>query len=69
LEATLEACWSGGVDRFNATVASRDLDALACCVHPDFEMIVPQQPARGFTGHDQEVANIRFLLDSIPTSR
>jgi ketosteroid isomerase-like protein len=54
------------VDRFNAALADHDLDALAGCVHPDFEMIVPQRPARGFTGRDQEIANMRFLLDSFP---
>ncbi|HEY7106197.1 MAG TPA: nuclear transport factor 2 family protein [Acidimicrobiia bacterium] len=54
------------VDRFFAALHARDLDAVAACVHPEFEMVAPQRPARGFTGGAQEVANMRYLLDTYP---
>ena len=36
---------------------------------PDFEMIVPQHPARGFKGRDQEVRNMRTLMTTHPEGR
>jgi hypothetical protein len=54
------------VDRFNRALATHDIDLLERACHPDFEMIVPQHPARGFVGRDQEVANIRFLFETYP---
>jgi hypothetical protein len=53
-------------DRFVAATNAKDLDALEACFHPDFEMIVPQKPARGFRGRDQEVANMKFLFENYP---
>lgn len=53
-------------DQFVAAINDKDLDALARCIHPDFEMVVPQKPARGFRGRDQEVANIRYLIETHP---
>ena len=53
-------------DRFFDAINRKDMDALAATVHPDFEMIVPQKPARGFKGKGQEVANIRYLCESHP---
>lgn len=53
-------------DQFTAAINAKDLDLLADCLHPDFEMIVPQQPARGFRGRDQELANIRALVEAYP---
>ncbi len=52
------------VDRFNLALQTRDLGLLESVLHPDFEMIVPQRPSRGFVGRDQEVENIRGLLGS-----
>ena len=54
------------VDRFNRALGTHDIDLLERACHPDFEMIVPQKPARGFVGRDQEVANIRFLFETYP---
>lgn len=53
-------------DRFFDAINRGDMDALATVIHPDFEMIVPQKPARGFKGKVQEVANIRYLCESHP---
>ena len=41
-------------------------DLLERALHPDFEMVVPQRPARGFVGREQEVSNIRFLFETYP---
>ena len=53
-------------DRFIAALNARDLDALAECLHPDFEMVVPQKPNRGFRGRDQELANMQYLFETCP---
>lgn len=53
-------------DRFFDAINRKDIDALAQVIHPEFEMIVPQKPARGFKGKKQEVDNIRFLCESHP---
>jgi hypothetical protein len=57
---------SDPTDRFFDAINRKDMDALAATVHPDFEMIVPQKPARGFKGKAQEVENIRYLCESHP---
>src|SRR5436305_1017609 len=54
------------VDRFYCALNAHDLDAVRACVHPEFEMVVPQKPARGFTGGDREVENMRLLFDAYP---
>jgi ketosteroid isomerase-like protein len=46
-----------------------DIDAVAAAYHPDFEMIVPQHPSRGFTGRDQEVKNMEHLMAEYPEGR
>ena len=53
-------------DRFYDAINRKDMTALADVVHPDFEMIVPQKPARGFKGKKQEVDNIVYLCESHP---
>src|SRR4051812_879016 len=53
-------------DRFYDAINRKDMKALADVVHPDFEMIVPQKPARGFKGKQQEVDNIVYLCKSHP---
>jgi hypothetical protein len=55
--------------RFVDAVNRGDLQALEAAFHPDFEMVVPQHPARGFKGRDQEVKNMRFLMESHPEGR
>lgn len=57
------------VDRFFDAINRKDMEALAAVIHPDFEMVVPQKPARGFRGKDQEVGNIRVLCESHPDLR
>lgn len=54
------------VDRFNRALNEADMDMLEGCLHPDFEMVVPQRPARGFRGRDQELANMKLLFDTYP---
>lgn len=56
-------------DAFVAAINAHDADAVEACFHPDFEMVVPQKPARGFKGRDQEVKNMRFLFDTHPDFR
>lgn len=56
----------GPVDRFFRALNVHDVDELRDCLHPDFEMVVPQKPARGFAGRDQELANMRLLFDRYP---
>jgi hypothetical protein len=53
-------------DRFYDAINRKDMKALAAVVHPEFEMIVPQKPARGFVGKKQEVDNIAYLCESHP---
>jgi ketosteroid isomerase-like protein len=57
------------VERFVDAVNRRDVDGIAACFHEDFEMVVPQRPARGFRGREQEVKNMRFLVESRPEGR
>jgi ketosteroid isomerase-like protein len=54
------------VDRFFRALGAHDVDELRGCLHPDFEMVVPQKPLRGFAGRDQEIANMRVLFDTYP---
>jgi hypothetical protein len=56
-------------DEFIAALNAKDLEALARCVHPDFQMVVPQRPARGFRGRDQELKNMSFLFETYPDLR
>src|SRR5262245_32464687 len=49
------------VDRFFDAMNRKDMVAFAATIHPEFEMIVPQKPARGFKGKAQEVENIASL--------
>jgi ketosteroid isomerase-like protein len=53
-------------DAFLAALNAHDVQAVEGCFHPDFEMIVPQRPARGFKGREQEVENMRFLFENYP---
>ncbi|MGO8862275.1 MAG: nuclear transport factor 2 family protein [Acidimicrobiales bacterium] len=55
--------------RFVEAVNNGDIDELAATIHPDFEMVVPQHPARGFKGKDQEVKNMRYLMTKYPEGR
>ena len=55
--------------RFVEAVNNGDIDELAASIHPDFEMVVPQHPARGFKGKDQEVKNMRYLMTKYPEGR
>jgi ketosteroid isomerase-like protein len=54
------------VDRFYHAIGAHDVDELRDCLHPDFEMVVPQRPLRGFVGRDQEIANMRALFETYP---
>lgn len=60
---------SDPVDRFIAAFNAADLQGLEACLHPDFEMVVPQKPDRGFIGREQEMKNMRFLLENYPGVR
>ena len=57
------------VTRFIEAVNNRSLHEVAGVLHPDFEMVVPQHPSRGFTGRDQEVANMEHLVSTYPDGR
>jgi hypothetical protein len=57
------------VERFVKSVNSGDVEGVEAAFHPDFEMIVPQHPARGFVGRDQEVKNMRHLMTGHPEGR
>lgn len=57
------------VERFVDAVNRGDVDGIAAAFHPDFEMVVPQRPARGFKGRDQEVKNMRHLVTTHPEGR
>ncbi len=53
------------VDAFNRG----DISGLEAAFHPDFEMVVPQHPRRGFKGRDQEVKNMSSLREQYPDGR
>jgi ketosteroid isomerase-like protein len=55
--------------RFVDAVNRGDVDGVEAAFHADFEMIVPQHPARGFKGRDQEVRNMRGLMTDHPDGR
>ncbi len=55
--------------RFVEAVNRGDIAGVESAFHPDFEMIVPQHPARGFKGRDQEVKNIDYLMSQYPEGR
>lgn len=52
--------------RFTEATNQKDIQAIEAVFHPHFEMIVPQHPARGFRGRDQEVKNMRYLIETYP---
>jgi ketosteroid isomerase-like protein len=54
------------VDRFFRALSELDVEGLRACLHPGFEMVVPQRPARGFKGREQEISNMQFLFDTYP---
>lgn len=53
-------------DRFIDALNRKDIAAVEACVHPEFEMIVPQRPARGFRGREQELKNMRYMFETYP---
>jgi hypothetical protein len=53
-------------DRFIAALNGKDIDGVEACLDPDFEMVVPQRPGRGFKGREQELKNMRFLFETFP---
>jgi ketosteroid isomerase-like protein len=53
-------------DRFIDALNRKDIAAVEACVHPDFEMIVPQRPRRGFRGREQELKNMQYLFETYP---
>lgn len=55
--------------RFVDAVNRGSIEGVAAAFHPEFEMVVPQHPARGFTGRDQEVKNMRDLMTRYPDAR
>jgi ketosteroid isomerase-like protein len=55
--------------RFVDAVNRGDVAGVEAAFHPDFEMIVPQHPSRGFRGRDQEVRNMRHLMTTHPEGR
>jgi ketosteroid isomerase-like protein len=55
--------------RFIDAVNRGDVNGVEAAFHPDFEMIVPQSPARGFKGRAQEVENMRHLMAAHPEGR
>lgn len=55
--------------RFIDAVNRGDARGVEAAFHPDFEMIVPQHPARGFKGRAQEVRNMRTLMTRHPEGR
>jgi ketosteroid isomerase-like protein len=68
-EAEREGDPMNAVLRFVDAVNRGDVDGVEAAFHADFEMIVPQQPARGFRGRAQEVENMRLLMASHPEGR
>jgi ketosteroid isomerase-like protein len=52
--------------RFVEATNRGDIEGIGAAFHPDFEMVVPQHPARGFKGRGQEVKNMRQLLANYP---
>lgn len=54
----------GPVAQFFRALDDRDIDALRGCLAAEFEMVVPQRPARGFVGREQELANLALLFET-----
>jgi len=54
------------VERFNDATNRRDINDLRAALHPDFEMIVPQKPRRGFKGVEQEIKNMEYMFETHP---
>lgn len=57
------------VERFTEATNQHDIEKLRDALHPDFEMIVPQHPARGFKGIEQEIKNMTYLFETHPDCR
>lgn len=55
--------------RFIDATNRGDIAGIEAAFHPDFEMLVPQHPDRGFKGRDQEVRNMRYLLETHPDAQ
>lgn len=54
------------VREFFESLNEADADRLTRCLHPDFELVVPQRPARGFRGREREVSNMQGFFDTYP---
>jgi ketosteroid isomerase-like protein len=52
--------------RFVDAVNRKDMAGIEAAFHPEFEMVVPQHPARGFQGREQEIKNMLHLLTTYP---
>ncbi len=55
--------------RFVEAVNRGDVQGVGAAFHPDFEMVVPQHPARGFRGREREVETMRHLIETHPDGR
>src|SRR6266581_9404430 len=51
---------------FVAAVATHDADRVVACFTEDCEFVLPQHPARGFTGRDQARRNWQTIFETVP---
>jgi ketosteroid isomerase-like protein len=61
LPAVIERLWRA----YNA----RDADALAACLHPDYESLHPQHPERNFRGREAARRSWAAIFAAIPDLR
>ncbi|MEA2717793.1 MAG: hypothetical protein QOI99_2110, partial [Actinomycetota bacterium] len=57
------------VSRFVDAANRHDADAIAKCLHPDFESIQPIYPSRNFRGSTQVKRNWQAIFESEPGFR
>ena len=51
---------------FVAAIATRDADRVVACLSKDCEFVLPQHPARSFTGRDQARRNWQTIFEAVP---
>jgi ketosteroid isomerase-like protein len=52
--------------RLHAAWNTRDLDALAACLHPDYESIHPLHPERNFWGREAATLSWAAVFGAVP---
>jgi ketosteroid isomerase-like protein len=57
------------VERLDAALNARDIEAMVALFAPDYDSVQPAHPDRAFTGREQVRANWSAIFDGVPDFR